>query len=248
MRLCSIFWCIVLRLDGVSKTLWRGAHPLPVLTDASLEVGAGELVAVHGEPRAGKTTLLGVAAGLTPPDEGVVRFEGADLARLSEAEHTRLLRERIGLARCGDAAPPGMPMLDHVATPLLLRHGRRDARRRAAEGLALVGAERCARTVWERLADTERVLVTLARALVRRPELLLVDDPVVGLGADERERVVSLLRRQAEEQGLGVLMAVGDRRAARGAHRRLTLRGGRLIATGLPGDGDGRVIPLPVGP
>jgi len=98
------------------------------------------------------------------------------------------------------------------------------------EELALVGAERCARTAWERLADVERALVTLARALVRRPDLLLVDDPAVGLGDDERERVVGLLRRQAQERGLGVLMAVGDRRAARRADRMLSLRDGRLIA------------------
>jgi predicted ABC-type transport system involved in lysophospholipase L1 biosynthesis ATPase subunit len=237
----------LLQLDRVSKTLWRGAHPLAVLEDVSLEVRVGELVALHGGRRTGKTTLLGIAAGLLLPDAGVVRFDGADLARLSESEHARLLRERLGWARCCDEPLCDMEALHHVATPLLVEHGRRAAERRAAETLALVGAERCGSTTWGRLTDVERTLVTLARALGRRPALLLVDDPTIGLEPDERERVVGLLRDQAETAGLGILMAVTDKPATRHAHRVWSLRDGRVAASVTPPDGGGRVIRFPVG-
>jgi predicted ABC-type transport system involved in lysophospholipase L1 biosynthesis ATPase subunit len=237
----------VLQLDRVSKTIWRGAHALPVLEDVSLEVRAGQLVAVGGSQRAGKTTLLRVAGGLLGPDAGVVRFDGADLAQLSAPEHAELLAERIAWARCGDAPPRDVRALQHVATPLLPRHGRRAAEQRAAEALALVGAERCARGSWDRLSDRERTLVTLARALARHPSLLLVDDPTLGLRADECEQVVELLRTQAETRAIGVLITVAERPATRRAHRRWSLRDGRLIPAPAPPDDDGaRVVRLPV--
>ncbi len=237
----------MLHLDRVSKTVWRGAHRLPLLQDVSLRVDGGEVVAVHAARRAGKTTLLSIAAGLMTPDAGTVRFEDVDVGRLADVEHARLLAERLGWVRCGDAAPRGMPAPPPVAVPRRPRHGRRAAERRAAEALALVGAERCAGATWDRLSDLERTLVALARALGRQPALLLVDDPTVGLRADECERVVGLLREQAETTGIGVLFTVPERVAARRAHRTRLLRDGRLAAPSTPpDDDDGRVIRLPL--
>jgi putative ABC transport system ATP-binding protein len=235
----------LLLLDRVDKTYWRGAHQLIVLDGVSLQIERGELVAVQGARRTGKTTLLSVAAGLLAPDAGSVRFEGGDLPAPSGCGDA-LLADGLGWARCGEGAPAGVPALHHVTTPLLPLLRRRAAERRAAEALALVGAERCARATWDRLSDLERTLVVLARALARRPKLLLVDDPTVGLRATESEHVVRLLRSQAEADGLGVLITVPERTAARGAHRVLTLRDGGIVAPLPPSDDGGRVIPLPV--
>ena len=236
----------MLQLDRVDKTYWRGAHRLAVLSDVSLQVASGELVAVQSARRAGKTTLLSVAAGLLAPDAGSVSFQGTELRASAGGARAGLLAEGLGWARCREEAPAGVDALRHVATPLLPHLGRRSAERRAAEALALVGADRCARATWDRLSDLERTLVTLARALARAPRLLLVDDPTVGLSADESERVVRLLRGQAETDGLGALITVPERAAARGAHRVLTLRDGRIVAPAPPSDDGGRVIRLPV--
>ncbi|HMJ03908.1 MAG TPA: ATP-binding cassette domain-containing protein [Conexibacter sp.] len=229
----------------MSKTYWRGAHEIPVLKEVSLELRAGELVAVRGGRHTGKTTLLRIAAGLTAPDAGVVRFDGADLQQLSDAAYAELLSERLGWARCGEGPSSNMRALDFVAVPLLVRHGRGTAERHAADALALVGAERCHNTTWDRLSDLERTLVTLARALGRQPALLLVDDATVGLGDEERERVVGLLRTQAEGAGLGVLMTAVEKQATRQAHRVGSLRDGRLVAPPEPPANGGQVIRLP---
>ncbi len=235
----------MLLLDRVDKTYWRGTHRLAVLAGVSLQIGRGELVAVQGARRAGKTTLLSVAAGLLAPDAGTVDFRRAGAGTRPTAAPPGLLADGLGWIRCGDGAPAGVPALYHVATPLLPHVRRRTAERRAAEALTLVGAERCARSTWDRLRDLERTLVALAHALARRPTLLLVDDPTVGLQPEESERVVRLLQAQVEADGLGVLFTVPERAAARGAHRILPLRDGRIVAPP-PGDDGGRVIQLPV--
>ncbi len=236
----------LLHLDEVSTTNWRGAHALPVLQDVSMKIAAGEVVAVQGARRVGKTTLLSVAAGLVPADDGTVRFAGVDLDELSCGSHAELLSERIAWARCGETLPDDLRAVEHVVTPLLPRTARRAAERRAAAALALVGAERTAAVTWDRLDDFARTLVTIARALAREPELVLLDDPLVGLRAPECERVVELLRERAERTGLAVLMTVGERPAARRAHRIWTLRDGHLIPPPAPPDGGGRVIELPL--
>jgi putative ABC transport system ATP-binding protein len=233
----------LLSLEAVGKSYWRGPHELKVLADLTLEVHAGEFVVVWGKRGAGKTTLLKIAAGLESPDHGTVRFEGGDLAGLSETNHAKLMRDRIGWVR--RAGPRSeLRMLDYVALPLLAVNGRRGAYSKAREALARVRVIECAGQVWESLSDGERALVGIARGVVRTPSLLLVDDPTTNLDVREREEVVELLRELAEEADLGVLMAVPDMPAMMGAHQIRALSGGRILAPPDPSDRPPNVIDL----
>ena len=219
---------VLLSLRGVSKSYWRGAHELRVLTDASLEMSAGEFVAVWGKRGAGKTTLLKIAAGLEAPDEGTVHFGGHDLAGLSETGHARLMREQVGwVRRTGPRSD--LTMLDYVALPLLVEHGQRRARARAYDALARVGMSECAGQRWDSLSDGERALTGIAHGIVRRPQLLLVDDPTANLGVREREDVNELLRSLTGETGLAVLVTVPGMPAAMGSGEIKVLSGGRLL-------------------
>ncbi len=178
----------LLTLEAVSKSYWRGPHELRVLTGLSLEVHPGEFVVVWGKRGAGKTTLLKIAAGLESSDRGSVRFEDGDLACMSETQHAKLMRERIGwVRRTGPRSD--LRMLDYVALPLLPSHGHRGAYSRAREALVHVGVAECAAQAWESLSDGERALVGIARGLARAPSLLLVDDPTANLGVREREEL-----------------------------------------------------------
>jgi ABC-type lipoprotein export system ATPase subunit len=234
----------LLTLDAVSKSYWRGPHELRVLTEVSLDVYAGEFLVVWGKRGAGKTTLLKIAAGLESTDTGSVRFEDGDLAGMSETQHARLMRERIGwVHRSGPRSE--LEMLDYVALPLLPSHGHRSAYTRAREALARVGVSECARQPWNSLSDGERALVGIARGIAREPSLLLVDDPTANLGLREREGLIALLRQLAEEAGIGVLMAVPDIPEAMGAHQIRALSGGRILAPPDPPEGSDNVIDFP---
>lgn len=219
----------LLSLEAVSKSYWRGSTEVRVLTGASLDVNAGEFVAVWGKRGAGKTTLLRIAAGLEAPNSGMIRFDGDDLSTLSEGAHARLMREQIGWVR--RAGPRSeLRMLDYVALPLLIEHGQRRAHRRASEALRRVGMAECTGQRWNSLSDGERALVAIAHGIVRAPRLLLVDDPTANLGVREREEVMELLRALVEETDLAVLITVPDMPAAMRSHQLRALSGGRLLA------------------
>jgi ABC-type lipoprotein export system ATPase subunit len=234
----------LLTLDAVSKSYWRGPHELRVLTGVSLDVYAGEFLVVWGKRGAGKTTLLKIAAGLESTDRGSVRFEDDELAGMSETEHARLMRERIGWVRRSGPRSE-LQMLDYVALPLLPSHGHRDAYSRAREALARVGVGECATQPWESLSDGERALVGIARVIARAPSLLLVDDPTANLGVRERERLIALLRDLAEEADIGVLMTVPDMPEVMGAHQIRALSGGRILAPPDPPEPSNNVIDFP---
>jgi ABC-type lipoprotein export system ATPase subunit len=234
----------LLTLQAVSKSYWRGPHELRVLTGLSLETHAGEFTVVWGRRGAGKTTLLKIAAGLESADRGSVRFLDGDLACMSETQHARLMREQIGWVR-RSGPRSGLRMLDYVALPLLPSHGHRSAYARARDALARVGVAECAQQDWESLSDGERALVGIARGIARAPSLLLVDDPTANLGVHEREELIALLRRLAEQEGIGVLMAVPDMPEMMGAHQMLALSGGRILTPPDPPQRPGNVIEFP---
>jgi ABC-type lipoprotein export system ATPase subunit len=221
---------MLLRLNSVSRSYRRGTSELRALRSVSLEVNAGDVVAVYGQRGAGKTTLLRVAAGFDRPDEGSVTFRSVDLASLTPRHLARVHREQIGWVERNGAHSSDLPAATYVALPLYGKVGPARARRLALAALARVGAADCADRRWEDLSDANRVLVAIAQALVREPWLLIVDDPTAGLSVIDRERVVGLLRAAAEEGGIGVLMAVPDMPAMLHAHEVRSLSRGRLLA------------------
>lgn len=219
----------LLSLRGVGKSYWRGDSEVRVLADVSLDVAPGEFLAVWGPRGSGKTTLLKLAARLESPDRGTVSFQGADLARLSDAQHARLMLEQIGWVR-RTGPKTDLRMLDYVALPLLAEHGRREAYARAMRAMERVGVAPHADQRWSSLCDGERTLVGIAHGIARAPRLLLVDDPTANLDVLERERVTELLRSLADDEALAVLMAVPNMPATMRAHQVASLGAGRLVA------------------
>jgi predicted ABC-type transport system involved in lysophospholipase L1 biosynthesis ATPase subunit len=237
----------VFALAGVSVSFPRGRrHLVRVLSDVSLQVCAGEVVAVLAQRAQGKTTLLRVAAGMVKPDRGQVYFDGEDLWALSDRRRSRLLGSAVGVV--GHSAPYiDVPVLESIALPLLVSHTRqREAYERASQALERVGAGECAGQFWGSLADWERALVAIAQGIARAPRLLLVDDLTVSLGMGETEDITRLLAALAREKGFGVLMCVSDVDATGWSTRIATLTGGELLEPPTqPGEGGGNVIDFP---
>lgn len=236
----------LLSLEGVSKTYWRGTHELCVLRDVSLELRAGEVVAVYGGRGAGKTTLLKIASGIEVPDAGRVMFDGCDLTTVRGDKLAALHRAALAWVRRGGPFSAEIPVLEHVAMPLLGRYSDREARRRARQALADVGAEAVACEPWASLSDAERTLAAIAHGMVRSPRLLLADDPTANLDAVDRARVAALLRELAERSGTAILMTVPDLPSTRRSHVVMSLNDGRLLAPERPDDG-GKLIDFPSG-
>lgn len=238
----------LLRLQSVTKSYWRGPRELRVLREATLEVAAGSLVSIYGQRSSGKTTLLQIAAGFQPPTAGEVSFEGTRFAALSTSELARVHRERIGwIDRAGPHAPE-LTVGRYVELPLYRDLSPRRSRRRALATLAAHGVEDLAEQRWADLSDAARVLCAIAQAMVRRPRLLIADDPTAGLGIADREHVCAILRSLAEDDGLAVLMAVPDMPAMLQAHEMRLLSRGRLVAPAPPArDFEATVLDFPGG-
>lgn len=227
----------LLALEHVTKRFTSGQRETHVLRDVTLALNAGELVAVYGLRRSGRTTLLRVAAGIVPLDAGSVRFEGRDLG----GRAGRALGVEIGY--CSPLFDPthGGSVADQVAVGLLARGiGKTRARAQAADALERVGAGTCAQLDPRDLQLDELVRAGIARALVTAPRVLLLDEPTNGVDVRERDALLALVRGLADN-GMAILMTVGEPVA--GPDRVLVLDGGRLSAEAAPDTKD--VIALP---
>jgi ABC-type lipoprotein export system ATPase subunit len=210
----------VLVLEGVCKSFRRGVggrDRLVVLDDVSLAVEAGRIVAVVAPRAEGKTTLLGVAAGMLRVDRGSVRVCGRELTECSDKELSQMLRSEIGLAR-RDGPELRIQAWDYVAGPLVTGwrwwRGWRERRRLVARTLEDLGVADCGRLWWDELSRWEQVRVEFAAAIVTRPKLLLVDDVIDGLGVTKTKEAMSILQHFAEDLGCAVLMGASDQPSA----------------------------------
>lgn len=235
---------MLLRLDSVSRSFWRGSTEIRALRDVTLDVRAGDLVAIYGPRSAGKTALLEIAAGLDAPDAGTVSFLGSDLSRIPRRRLARLHREEIAWVERAGPKLQDLPMHVYVALPLYRTLTRQEAQRRASAAMARMEISEYADRRWHELPDTARILVAMAHALVREPRLLVVDDPTSGLGMIDREQVVGLLRSVAEANDIGVLMATPDMPSMLQAHQVRALTRGKLLPPAGTREDDRTVVPF----
>lgn len=225
----------LLLLDRVTKTYVRGRREVTVLRDLSLEVAAGEMVGVWGHRFSGRTTLLRIAAGLEPPDDGRVLFDGVDVVDHVEGE----LRRRIAYCHTSFAPAHAELVVEHVAVPLLAVGTRIDrACTRAQAMLDRVGAGACAEMRPHELAQGELVRVVLARALLQQPQLLLIDEPASGVDLLERDDLLTTLRVIAKDEDVAVLLTASEEAGLSGAERALALSDGRLSGDAMPHSAD----------
>jgi energy-coupling factor transporter ATP-binding protein EcfA2 len=219
----------LLELENVSRRQGDADGSL-LLRDVSLILDGGELVSVWGKRRSGRSTLLRVASGIEPPDEGVVRFAERDLA----GSEGYALGGGIGYCRRTPGEARARVVLDELMVSQLARGIRRSsARARALAALERVGAEQTGVHLLRELDSAEAVRFMVARALVLKPSLLVLDEPTVGVDMFERDGIVSLLRSLADD-GLAVLICTGDTAALSGADRALSLAEGELHGSSAP--------------
>ncbi len=224
----------LLRFQEVSKAYPDGRRRIEVLQRVSFEVHHAEHIGVLGGRRSGKSTLLRLAAGIQAPDAGRIEFEGRDLLAMSTLQRDRLLRERIGLLASDVWRPAkGERVVDVVALPLVSDGATMsEARCGARKALHHTGATDYADDPAMSLGIGERMRVMLARALVRHPSLLLVDEPAAVPSLSDREELYALLRESARHYRAALVIASEDSDATRGAAVLMKLGYGELLQTG----------------
>lgn len=221
----------MLAFENVTRRYTRGHGEIAALVDVNFDVTAGETVGVLGGARSGKSTLVRLAAGIEVPDEGRVRIDGHDTRKLSRTAHARLLRETIGVVRDVVSEVPGaVDVVEFVSWPLLSAGmSPRTAAGRAHDALRRVEAVACAGARLHELSFSEHTRVVLAQAIVRRPRLLLVDEPARTLDPLERASVISLLEAFATDSDVTMLLTAGEHRGLCRTDRLASLDRGQLL-------------------
>jgi ABC-type multidrug transport system ATPase subunit len=220
----------VLSFTDVVKRRFDGCREVVVLDRVSLEVASGDLVGVHGGRRAGKSTLLRLAAGLELPDEGAVVSAGCDVGKASALQRARLLRTSVGLVSADYwHARSRATVVDY----LVLSVGAdgvsaAQARRRAYGTLDEVGMAGIGLEPSGSLPTVERMKLMLACALMRQPRLLLIDEPAVIPSLTGRDRFMSLVRTTASARQMAVVVASEELAAVQGASVVMSLSSGQL--------------------
>jgi ABC-type Fe3+/spermidine/putrescine transport system ATPase subunit len=207
-----------------------------ILHDVSVEVGPGEAVAVLGPSGSGKTTLLYAVAGFVSPSAGTIRLDGAAVA--DSAFSLPPERRAVGMVFQNYALWPHLPALEIVAYPLRRGGmGRLEARREAARLLDLVGVADLAHRKPAEMSGGQQQRIGLARALARRPQLYLFDEPTAHLDSALRAALQQELVERRRASGAAALYATHDAAEALAvADRVLLLRDGRVIQLGTPNE------------
>jgi ABC-type lipoprotein export system ATPase subunit len=206
----------VLAFRGVTKAYaLAGGATHEALRGVSVDVPPGRAVALIGRSGSGKSTFLHLAAGIDAPTRGEVRLLGQDLAALADRARTLLRREHVGLVFQFFHLLPHLSVEENVLVPALVAGDPpRAASARARGLLARVGLEARARDPVQKLSGGEMQRVALCRALLRRPKLLLADEPTGNLDEENGQRVMELLLGVAREEGSAVLYVTHSRELA----------------------------------
>jgi len=199
-----------------------------VLAGAELDLAPGELVALVGPSGSGKSTLLHLLGGLDRPDEGTIEVAGRRLERLGERGLTELRRRHVGFVFQFFHLIPELTGEENVLLPARLRVNGGGAPGRARRLIEELGLREAAARRPAQLSGGEQQRLSIARALVNDPELLLADEPTGNLDADSGHQVLEMLRAVASG-GRAVLLVTHDLEAARLADRVLRLEAGRLV-------------------
>lgn len=219
----------VIEFDQVSKVYTSANRSLTALHDITFRATPGRTIAIVGRSGSGKSTLLHLAAGIEVPTAGSVRLGGRDLAQLTERERTLLRRQEIGLVFQFFHLLPQLSVLENVSLPdWIAGEAGGTTEIRARQLLDRVGLEPRADDRVEGLSGGELQRVAICRALLRRPHLLLADEPTGNLDDENAGIVIDLLIRLAREEGSSLLVATHSTEFAARADERYELHGGRL--------------------
>ena len=229
----------VVTIRHLSKVYRQGEINVTALNDISLDIRAGEFLALMGPSGSGKSTLLHIVAGIDRPTSGECRVQGVDVTRLNESELADWRNQNIGFVFQTFNLIPVLTAYENVELPLLLTRLRSAERRRLVNtALELVGLEDRTRHLPRQLSGGQEQRVAIARALVTDPSLVVADEPTGNLDSNSAQEVLTILQALRRSAGKTVIMVTHDPKAAAFGSRSIHLEKGELVngnaGAGLP--------------
>jgi putative ABC transport system ATP-binding protein len=217
----------LLSLQAVTKEYASEGQPVRALDGVTLEVSAGEFVALVGRSGCGKSTLLNLAGAMDFPSSGRVLLDGVATSTLNDARLTTLRREKVGFIFQSFQLLHTLTVFENVELPLLLA-GKSNARRAAQSRLATVELNGLGDRFPHQLSGGQMQRVAIARALIASPSILLADEPTGNLDSTTGNLILTLLQRLTREQNTATIMATHSLEAAALADTVVRLRDGKI--------------------
>jgi putative ABC transport system ATP-binding protein len=222
----------VAALEGIDirKSLRLGRDRIDILNGINLRVEHGEFVAIVGPSGSGKSTLLGIIAGLDNPTSGKVLIDGIDITRMSEAGLAKVRNQKIGMVYQAFNLIPTLTAQENVEIPLYAGKHAGSPSERAKEILNLVGLSHRLKNKPNQLSGGEQQRVAVARALVTRPAIVIMDEPTGNLDQKNSENVLQMVRDLRRATGTTFIIATHDLKVAGSADRSIRIVDG-LVET-----------------
>ena len=219
-----------LELRAVVKRYGAGLTEVRALTDVSLRIEPGELVAIMGPSGCGKSTMLHLAGALEDPDAGHVLVGGRDLSTLSATQQAALRRTDVGFVFQRLNLVPSLTATENVMLPLELEGlGKREARERARDALVSVGITEQLDRFPDDFSGGQQQRIAVARAVVGTRKLILADEPTGALDTMTGDAVIELMAALPAATGAAVLLVTHEPRYAAWADRVVFMRDGRIV-------------------
>ncbi len=219
----------ILKLRNVRRRFLLGETSIDALRGISLDIHAGEFLAVWGPSGSGKTTLMNIVGLIDSPSDGEVHFEEQDTRLLKDDALTDFRGQKIGFVFQNFNLVPVLSALENVMLPLQIRGvAETAARQRAAAALLDVGLERFTNSRPDKLSGGQRQRVAIARALVVEPRLVIADEPTANLDSENSRMVVDLMRAMNRARKVTFVFTTHDPRLLEHVDRKILLRDGHI--------------------
>ena len=220
----------IVQIRELSKIYAQGEIQVIALDRISLDIAAGEFLALMGPSGSGKSTLLHIIAGVDRPTSGECRVQGVNVTRLNESALADWRNQNVGFIFQTFNLIPVLTAAENVELPLLLtRLGRAQRRKQAATALELVGLADCSKHLPRQLSGGQEQRVAIARALVTDPALIVADEPTGNLDSQSAHEVLGVLQSLRQDAGKTIIMVTHDPKAAAFGTRQIHLEKGELL-------------------
>ena len=218
----------MIKISGLIKTLYGGGHKVEILKSIDLSIPTGQFIAITGHSGSGKTTLLSLIAGLDTPTDGTINIDGQDITKLNEDELAQLRGKRFGFIFQNFHLIPTLTALENIVLSAELNNTP-GATKKSEDLLGMVGLGDRQHHYPAQLSGGEQQRLSLARAFVNEPNIILADEPTGNLDSKNSNRIIELIRELHRVKQATIILVTHEPQVAKQSQRILTLEDGKII-------------------